>query len=360
MRIEDLGFNEALKQFRIEKNLEHFDIGRVIAEHKERYIVKNNKGEYDAEVTGNLRFSASSREDFPAVGDWVTLLNCEADFAIIQSIFPRLSVLSRRAVGKFGERQIIAANVDFALLLQAADRDFNLNRLERYLTICHAARVSPIIVLTKIDLISDVQLKAAIRSIKERLPNVPVFALSNETEDGYEVFQKELRKGRTYCMLGSSGVGKSTLTNKLSGNALMKTNSISKSTGKGRHITTHRALSLVKNGALLIDNPGMREVGLTDVPESGTGVFDTILHFSPNCKFSDCTHTNETHCAVIEAVEQGKIDRKAYENFLKIEREKEHFDLSVSEKRKKEKHFGKMIKNFKHDLQKVSPKHWER
>ena len=153
MTIEDLGYNDTFEKLRKDNNLEDFEIGRVIAEHKERYIVKNEKGEFEAEIKGNLRFTAKSREYFPVVGDWVALLNCDSDFVIINSIIPRISILSRQAVGKFGEAQIIAANIDFALLVQSVDRDFNINRLERYLTICYSSKVSPIIVLTKTELI---------------------------------------------------------------------------------------------------------------------------------------------------------------------------------------------------------------
>lgn len=355
--IEDLGYNDTFEKRRKENNLEDFEIGRVIAEHKERYIVKNDKGEFEAEITGNLRFTGKSREDFPAVGDWVALLNCDSDFVIIHSVIPRISILSRQAVGKFGEKQIIAANIDFALLVQAVDRDFNINRLERYLTICYSSKVSPIIVLSKTDLIEPQNLIEIVENIKQRIKNIPVFAISNETKDGYDSIIGLIEKGKTYCLLGSSGVGKSTLMNNLSGKNIMKTNTISKSTNKGRHITSHRELTVLESGGILIDNPGMREIGIIDSADGLEKTFDKIFSFSKKCKFTDCTHTNEIGCAVIEAVEQGEIDSKSYENFLKIEREKDHFDLTVAENRKKEKSFGKMVKNFKNDMQKISTKH---
>ena len=181
MTIEELGYDSFFKTGRAELKLEEFEIGRVIAEHKERYIVKNGKGEFEAEITGNLRYTAQSREDFPAVGDWVALIGVDADFAIIHSVLPRKSILSRQAVGKFGELQIIATNIDFALIVQAVDRDFNINRLERYLTICYASKVTPVIVLTKTDLIDIFQLKKIIERINQRIKNVPVYAISNET-----------------------------------------------------------------------------------------------------------------------------------------------------------------------------------
>lgn len=153
MKIEDLGYDDRLEKARIASKLKEFETGRVLAEHKERYIVGTEKGEYEAEITGNLRFTARGREDFPAVGDWVSLILYDSDFSVIHSILPRYSMLARQAVGKPGEIQVIAANIDFAFLVQAVDRDFNVNRLERYLTICYASKVSPLIVLTKADLV---------------------------------------------------------------------------------------------------------------------------------------------------------------------------------------------------------------
>lgn len=352
MRLEDLGYNEKLEKSRIENGLKDFEIGRVISEHKERYIVKTEQGEFESEITGNLRFSAKGREDFPAVGDWVALKIYDADFSIIHSILPRYSVISRQAVGKFGEIQIIATNIDYALLVQAADRDFNINRLERYLTICNSSKVIPIIVLSKIDLIDEHRTSEILESIKDRIKNIPVIAISNESKDGYDKIITIIEKGKTYCMLGSSGVGKSTLINNLSGKSLMRTDSISQSTNKGRHVTSHRELIILENGGILVDNPGMREVGIADSTSGLEITFDKIIALSSNCKYKDCTHTNEMGCSVLESVEKGEIDRISYENYQKLEREKAYFESSVVERRKKDKDFGKMLKNYKKDLKK--------
>ncbi len=349
MKLENFGYNDKLQELRVKNNLSDFEIGRVIAEHKERYIVKTEQGEFDAEITGNLRFSSKSREDFPAVGDWVVLTIHDSDFAIIHSILPRHSVISRQAVGKFGEIQIIATNIDYAFLVQAVDRDFNINRLERYLTICNSSKVKPIIVLTKTDLINEQKITEIAGSIKQRINDILVFAISNETQDGLEALKMSIEKGKTYCMLGSSGVGKSTLLNNLSGATLMKTDTISKSTNKGRHITSHRELIVLEKGGILIDNPGMREVGIADTAIGLETTFDRIISLSQKCKFKDCTHTNEIGCAVLDAVEKGEIDKKSYENYLKMEREKAHFESTIEERRKKDKEFGKMIKNYKKD-----------
>lgn len=310
------------------------------------------KGEFEAEISGNMRFTAKTRIDFPAVGDWVALTTFEPDFAVIHQILPRFSTIKRQAVGHFGEIQIIATNIDYAFIVQAVDRDFNVNRLERYLTICNTSKVEPVIILSKTDLIDEVRLREIVENIQSRIRNTSIFAISNETKKGYEEVFKFIEKGKTYCMLGSSGVGKSTLINMLSGKNLMQTGEISQTTNKGRHVTSHRELIILENGGILIDNPGMREVGIAD-SESGLEItFDRIVSLSQNCKFKDCTHTNETGCAVLEAVENGEIDRESYENYRKMEKEKVHFEATVAEKRGKDKEFGKMMKNYKKDIKK--------
>jgi len=347
MKLEDLGYNDRIKKIRVENNLGDFETGRVIAEHKERYIVGTSKGEFEAGVTGNLRFSAKCREDFPAVGDWVALTTYDTDFAVIHKVFPRFSVITRQAVGQFGELQIIAANVDYAFLVQALDRDFNINRLERYLTVCHSSGVSPIVVLTKTDLMAKEQIAEIMELIRQRIKYVPVIAISNETRNGYEALKVVIERGKTYCMLGSSGVGKSTLLNNLSGRALMKTGSISGSTNKGRHVTSHRELIALEGGGILIDNPGMREVGIADSSSGLETTFVRIVELSRDCKYKDCSHTGEIGCSVLEAVEKGEIDRNSYENYLKMEREKTYFQSTVGERRKKDKELAKRIKDYK-------------
>lgn len=344
--LEDLGFNENLKRIRAEENVSGFEIGRVIAEHKERYVVMNDKGVVDAEITGNMRFNANDREDYPAVGDWVAVTTYDSDFAVIHKILPRFSIIKRKAVGQFGGIQIIAANIDFAFLVLAVDRDFNLNRLERYLTICNTSNVKPVIILSKIDLTDEKGLNEILESVNARIKDVPLIALSNETKSGYDALNKFIEKGKTYCLLGSSGVGKSTLLNNLAGKSVMKTDAISESTNRGKHVTSHRELIILENGGILIDNPGMREVGIADA-ECGLEItFDKIYKLSENCRFKDCTHKQEKGCAVLEAVENGELDIDSYQNYLKMVKEKEYFESTVSERRIKEKRFGKMLKNY--------------
>ncbi len=350
MRLEDLGYNIKFENYRLENNLNSFVVGRVIAEHKERYIIKTIEKEFEAEITGNIRFTAQSREDFPAVGDWVALITYDQNFALIHKILPRYSIIKRQAVGQFGEIQLIATNIDYAFLVQSADRDFNINRLERYLTICYSSKVSPIIILTKIDLTNEQWISEIMDRIKLRIKNVPVIAVSNKTKKGYKEISKAIIIGKTYCMLGSSGVGKSTLLNNLSSKSIMRTDSISQSTKKGRHVTSHRELIVLESGGILIDNPGMREVGITETADGLEITFDKIIRLSKNCKFKNCTHVNEIGCSVLKAIEKGEIDKSNYKNYLKIEKENAHFESTVAERRKKDKKFGKMVKNYKKDM----------
>ncbi len=349
MKASELGFNDYFEKIRIQSKLTEFEFGRVINVFKERYIVKNESGEYEAEITGNLRFSARTSEDFPVVGDWVAFKSYDG-LAIIHNIMPRFSVIKRKSSGKIDETQIIAANIDYMLIVQAADRDFNLNRLERYLAISYSAHVKPIIVLSKTDLIDVDKRKELVESIKTRISNVPVLAVTNSYLGGYDNLEDIIEKGKTYCMLGSSGAGKSTILNNLSGRNLMKTGTISDSTGKGRHITTHRELIILENGGILIDNPGMREVGIADTSGGLETTFERIIILADECRFKNCKHINQSGCRVIEAVETGEIDEDSYKNFLKLEKEKVRFNTSLAERKKKEKVFGKMLKNYKKEF----------
>ena len=331
---------------------EGFERGRVIAEHKELYIVRTEIGEIEAEVTGNMRFTAQGREDFPAVGDWVALKIYSNSFGIIHKIFPRSSCIKRESTGKQSDVQIIGANIDYALLVQAVDRDFNLNRLERYLTICNESTVSPIIVMTKTDIISDISVEEIRQRICDRITGVPVVFISNETRKGYPELITLIKEGKTYCLLGSSGVGKSTLINNLTGKELMKTGEIGSQTNKGRHTTTHRELFYLANGAILIDNPGMREVGVANSSAGMETTFDTIYHLARSCRYTDCTHTNESGCRVLNALSNGELNVELYNNYMKIEKERSFFELSELERRKRDRSFGMMLKNYKKEHRK--------
>lgn len=346
MELENLGYNQALENYRKEHNLDAFEIGRVISQHKDRYDVKAESGDLDCELIGNLRFTITDKNELPAVGDWVAISEYDEGKALIHAVLPRTSVLERKAVAKKGQTQIIATNIDVGLIVQSVNRDFNINRIQRYLTICNATKIDPIIVLSKIDLIEENELENLLNQITDRIKNIPVYPISCTSQFGIPALKSIFSAGKTYCLLGSSGVGKSTLINTITGQKLMDTGEISESIDRGKHITTHRELIVFESG-VLIDNPGMREVGITATSDGLEMTFDEISELAQNCKFKDCSHTNETNCAVIEALENGTLDADSYENYLRMEREKAHFESSVSERKKKDKDLGKLIKNMK-------------
>jgi ribosome biogenesis GTPase len=354
MKLSDLGFTRELKEYIKETDLTEFSVGRVMQEHRERYVVSDGENEYDAEITGNLRYSAASRSDFPAVGDWVLIKSYGTDQAIIHKVLPRQSVLKRQAVGKPAEEQVISANIDVAFIVQAVNNNFSINRLERYIAICYESDIEPVLLLSKIDLVPENEINDAINSLEKRSKKVRYIKLSNVTLEGIDQVMAFIEKGKTYCLLGSSGVGKSTLINNLLKREMMKTGEISSSTNKGKHITEHRELFILDNGGIIIDNPGMRELGMSENEEGIKTTFREIMDIGLECKFADCQHMNETGCAVIEAVTNGIIDRASYENFLKMRKEQERFQTTVAEKRKKEKIFGKILKNYSRDIKKLS------
>jgi len=352
MNIFDLGLTKNITDYLRNNNLSNFPIGRVTQEHRERYVVSTGNNEYDAEITGNLRFSANSRADFPAVGDWVTITVYDSDQAIIHNILPRKSVLERQAVGKFGEIQIISTNIDVAFIIQAINNNFSINRLERYLTICYSANIEPVLVISKIDLATEKDIQDAIIALDTRDKKIKCILLSNITLKGLDQLLDYIQKSKTYCVVGSSGVGKSTLINNLLKKNILKTGQISHSTNKGRHITDHRELFVLENGGIIIDTPGMKELGITDNAEGIKTTFQEIHNLSLECKFPDCNHINEAGCAIIGALNNGTIDKDSFDNYQKIHKEQERFQTTVAEKRKKDKEFGRMVKNYKKDMKK--------
>jgi ribosome biogenesis GTPase len=347
MKLEDLGYNSSLEDYRQTHNLEDLEVGRIISEHKERYIVRTDSTEYNAELIGSLRFTAETRHDLPAVGDWVALAGYDEDKALIHAIYPRHSVLERQAVGRSSQLQIIATNIDYALIVQAVNRDFNINRLERYLTICNTAKVAPIILINKIDLIDQDALDTLLTQVKDRIKDVFILPISNQTHKGLDEVSSIIQKGKTYCLLGSSGVGKSTLLNTLMGRDIMDTGEISESIDRGKHVTSHRELFVLENGGIIIDNPGMREVGIADGGQGLETTFDVIFEYAQDCKYKDCSHMHEVGCAVLAAVESGEIDEASYDNFRRLEKENSHFESDAQERKKKDKDLGKLIKSIK-------------
>ena len=345
MNLEDIGYNSTINSYIVENGLDKSNIGRVVAVFRDIYHVRTASVELKTTITGNLQNSINEKSDLPIVGDWVSLNIYDDDNAFITKVIPRNNFIERRSKGKSINKQVIAANIDFGFIVEAITENFNINRIERYLAICNSANVKPIVLLTKTDLISKSTLKNTIIAINKRIDDVTIFALSNLTKTGIDELKASLLKGKTYCLLGLSGVGKSTLLNILAEKIIMKTGAISKSTNKGVHTTTHRQLYLLKNGSIIIDNPGMREVGITDSSVGVEITFEKIYELAAQCRFSDCTHSHEKDCAVLVAVENGVLDKDTYDNYIKMRKEQIYYTSSLVEKRKQDKDLGKMIKN---------------
>lgn len=309
-------------------------------------MIRDADGDIPAELSGAFRFAAESSADLPCVGDWASVdLHDDRRLAIVHAIFPRKSLLQRKTPGRQIDYQLVAANVDVAFLVQSCDADFSLRRLERYLAMVHEAHIEPRMLLTKSDLLAPGEVERRIAAVRQTSPGLVVLAISNEIGTGLEDLGRMLEPGRTYCLLGSSGVGKTTILNHLAGRGSFATAPVRDYDGKGRHTTARRQLILLDSGAMLIDTPGMRELGAIGMSDGIDGSFADIVALAAGCRFTDCTHTQEAGCALQAAVERGDLDRGRYENYLQLTRESAFHEMSYLERRKKDREFGRMIKS---------------
>lgn len=297
--------------------------GRVILQQRGLYGLATGLGEVRAEISGRLARDAPAG-GYPAAGDWVALAAAgdAGELAIIHHVLPRRTAFTRKAAGTGGGVQVVAANVDVAFLTASLNTDLNPRRLERYLASAWQSGAAPVVLLTKADLCPD--LGAAVARIESLAAGAPVHAVSAFTGQGLESLNAYLAPGRTAVMVGSSGVGKSTLLNVLLGTDRMVTRAIREEDGRGRHTTSHRELILLPGGGLLLDTPGMRELGLWDSEEGLTAAFEDIEALAARCKFSDCGHTNEPGCAVRAAITAGVLEEARWRSFQKLQRELDH------------------------------------
>jgi ribosome biogenesis GTPase len=351
--LREIGFGDWFEDKLEASKLENFQLGRVTSVHKESYTVTNGIGEIYAEVTGKMMFSAESPLDYPTVGDWCYVQYLDGNsLAIIHEVLPRKSILKRKTSGKKIEFQAIAANIDYAFIIQSLNADFNLRRLERYLVMVREGHIKPVILLSKSDLLSEDEVNLKKNEIYREIPDVEVCAFSNTDNSGLGEIGGLLASGQTFCLLGSSGVGKTTLLNNLLGKELLATREIREKDSKGKHTTTHRQLLKLENGSLIIDTPGMRELGNIGVEAGIEEVFEDIAELETRCKFSDCTHTQEVGCAVLEALDDGTLSHERYQSYSKMQKESEHYEMSFLEKRKKFKAQGKLYKSIQQNNRK--------
>ena len=352
MDLTALGFDDWFEERTAALLQPGHSVARVTAVDRGAFLVRTQDAETHAELAGKFRFSVESAMDLPCVGDWVCVQSrALGDPVIIHSVVPRKTFLRRKCPGKIVDVQMIAANIDVAFIVQGCGYDFNLARLDRYLVMAHEGGIDPWIVLTKTDLISPEQLDQAVGQVRHTRISTRILTVSNTTGVGLQEFRKLLVPGGTYCLLGSSGVGKTTLINRLIGREAFDTKAVSE-TGEGVHTTARRQLHILDNGAMLIDTPGMRELGLLGVSNGLGDTFAEIREYAESCRFANCTHTNEPECAVVLAVENGALSGDRYQSYLKLRKETEYNDLTYVEKRKKDRDFGRFIKSAKKSLKK--------
>jgi ribosome biogenesis GTPase len=318
--LADLGWTDALSSAFAPHEAAGVTPGRVSLEHTHIYRVLLADGERLARVAGRLRHDAASRADFPAVGDWVAVERPEADGdARIRAVLPRFSRFSRRAAGDVTEEQIVAANIDVVFLVGGLDRDYNPRRIERYLVVAWESGAAPVIVLNKADLVDDPA--AFVEETRVLATAVPVHAVSARAPETLEVLRQYLGRGKTAALLGSSGVGKSSIVNALIGEERLRTLDVREWDSRGRHATTVRQLIMLPGSGVLIDTPGMREIQLWNTGEAIAGAFLDVESIAEGCRFRDCRHRAEPGCAVAEAVAQGRLEAGRLESYQKLQDE---------------------------------------
>ena len=359
---ENLGYNHFFEAGRNKLKLNGFPVARIISEARGTYKAKNEDGEYFAKITGKQMFQALSRENYPAVGDWVAIKKLEDNRAVIQEILPRQTMLKR----KYGDKnkaggkdkiQVIATNIDTAFIVQSIDRDYSPNRFERYFSIAEDGGVKPTIIMNKIDLLQKKELlDEKLSQLKSRFPNVDIILTNTKNKDGLDKLKEYIEKDKTYCFLGSSGVGKSSLINRLLEKNTIKTGSISSYSNRGKHVTTSRQMYFLENGGIVIDNPGIREVDITDSNPGVNTVFDEISALAQKCKYTNCAHIHEPGCEVINALESGKLSKEKYTNYLTLKKEARYQEMNNLKKREKNRQFGKLIKKTMKELKRVGRK----
>lgn len=351
MKLNKLGFDAFLEKHLQQCQIGTLSIGRICVEHKSGYKIYSEIGELTATLSGKLRNNCKTKEDFPAVGDWIAFQPADGETkAVIQMILPRKSKFSRKVAGNETQEQVIASNVDFAFIVCALNYDFNLRRIERYLSLIWQSGATPVVVLTKSDLCDNVQEK--ISAVSDIALGVDIHSINNISTDGIETLQKYFVNNKTVVLLGSSGVGKSTLINNLAHENVMKVNKLRSNIDKGRHTTTHKQMFILPNGGLIIDTPGIRELQLWDAEDGISQCFSDIEKLAEGCKFGNCQHNNEPDCAVQKAIKQGFMTAERLENYHKMQKEQTYLSSRQSQsaakvEKDKWKAIHKQIKYFK-------------
>ena len=316
-------------------------VGRITLQEKGMYRIRTVMGEQNALVSGKFQFDAQSSSDYPAVGDYVMVSCADPVTAIIHQVLPRKSLFVRKAAGTSKTEQAVAANIDTVFLCMSLNNDFNLRRLERYLAVAWESGADPVVVLTKADLCADLPQKQ--REVETIAMGVDILTTSAMEQEGYRQIMPYITEGRTVAFVGSSGVGKSTLINRLLGEERLATDGLRKD-DKGHHTTTHRELLFLPNGAMVIDTPGMRELGMWDTASGVEQTFTDIEALAARCRFRNCSHTSEPGCALRAALRSGELDSGRWQSYQKLKNENSYAADSESYLAAKEKRFKEIAK----------------
>ncbi len=350
ININSLGWNDFFEEQFQQYKHQGFEAGRITIENKTNYQLITKHGESTGEISGKLLFISATQSELPKVGDWVVVsLFDENTKAVIHEVLPRKSKISRKSADKKTEEQVIAANIDTVFIVQSLDGNFSINRLARYLVTVNQSGARPVVILNKSDLCGDVLDK--ISEVKKLNENIIVMAVSASNSLGVEQLKEIIKDGESIAFVGSSGVGKSTLINALLGTEKLKTNTVREIDSRGRHTTTKRELIVLPSGGILIDTPGMRELGLWNADNGLSQTFSGFEEFAAQCHFANCTHTHEVKCAVIKALEDGKITQRQYDNYLKLRKELKYLETKQDkfaelEEKRKWRNIGKEIKRL--------------
>lgn len=369
MNIENLGWNPFFAQQFKEFGEQELIPARVAREQKGSYLVFCEPGKLTAEISGKMRHKAATRAELPTVGDWVAInARPKEGTATINALLPRQTGFSRKAVlaggmkdsGGRTEEQILAANIDTVFLVSGLDRDFNLRRIERYLTIAWDSGASPVVILNKADLCDDIETR--IEEVKSIALGVPVCTMSATKDQGVDVLEEYLVVGKTAVFLGSSGVGKSTIINGLLEADQLQVQEVREDDQRGRHTTTHRELIVLPTGGIVIDTPGLREIQVWTDKEGLSRTFHDIEEFAESCRFRDCQHQGEPGCAVQQAIEDGTLDAKRLQNYLKLQKELDFLALRQEKNglRRAQREFDKKIRQRLKEIKKLNNKRFNR
>ena len=349
MNLEYLGWNDFFASNFEPLRQKGLTVARVAIEHRNSYILHSEFGELSGEVTGKFRHQSTPAE-FPGVGDWVVISLRESEkSATIHSVLPRKSKFSRQSVGGITIEQIVAANVDTVFLVSGLDGDFNPRRIERYLVLAWESGANPVILLNKADLCKNIE--DCLNQVENIALGVPIITISAANSQGLSALKTYLQPGQTVALLGSSGVGKSTITNQLKGEEIQAVKAVRQGDDRGRHTTTHRELILLPNGSLIIDTPGMREIQIWASENSLQSTFEDIETLAEECRFRDCQHEQEPGCAVQQALQDGRLDYSRFLSYQKLQKELNYLSQKQDQKvyidsKKKWKKITKSMKNY--------------